>query len=83
MTYQTITLTEAEGTATITLNRSEVMNALSTLMRAELLDAVKRAEKTARVIVLTGSGRAFCWPGSGGSRQDRPDRSGAHPARRI
>ena len=69
MTYQTITLTEAEGTATITLNRSEVMNALSTLMRAELLDAVKRAEKTARVIVLTGSGRAFC------SGQDLVDRA--------
>lgn len=69
MTYQTITLTDAEGAATITLNRPEVMNALSTLMRAELLDAMKRAEKTARVIVLTGAGRAFC------SGQDLGDRA--------
>jgi 2-(1,2-epoxy-1,2-dihydrophenyl)acetyl-CoA isomerase len=69
MTYHTITLTEAEGIATITLNRPEVMNALSTLMRAELLDAVRLAEKTARVIVLTGTGRAFC------SGQDLGDRA--------
>ncbi len=69
MTYQTITLTEAEGIATITLNRPEVMNALSTLMRAELLDAVQLAEKRARVIVLTGTGRAFC------SGQDLGDRA--------
>jgi 2-(1,2-epoxy-1,2-dihydrophenyl)acetyl-CoA isomerase len=60
MTYQTIILTEADGVATITLNRPEVMNALSCQMRAELLDAVRRAEKSARVIVLTGVGRAFC-----------------------
>ena len=60
MTYQTIILTEADGVATITLNRPEVMNALSSQMRAELLDAVRRAEKSARVIVLTGVGRAFC-----------------------
>ena len=60
MTYQTIILTEADGVATITLNRPEVMNALSSQMRAELLDAVRRAEKSARVIVLTGAGRAFC-----------------------
>jgi 2-(1,2-epoxy-1,2-dihydrophenyl)acetyl-CoA isomerase len=69
MTYQTITLTEVGGIATIALNRPEVMNALSTQMRAELLDAVKLAEKTARVIVLTGTGRAFC------SGQDLGDRA--------
>ncbi len=69
MTYQTITLTDAAGVATITLNRPEVMNALSTQMRAELLDAVRQAEKTARVIVLTGQGRAFC------SGQDLGDRA--------
>lgn len=69
MDYLTITLTEAAGVATITLNRPEVMNALSTQMRAELLDAVKAASKTARVIVLTGQGRAFC------SGQDLGDRA--------
>ena len=68
MDYQTITLNEAGGVATIALNRPEVMNALSTQMRAELRDAVKQAQRTARVIVLTGQGRAFC------SGQDLGDR---------
>lgn len=60
MTYQTIDATQSGGVATLTLNRPEVMNALSTRMRAELLDAVRHAEQSARVIVLTGAGRAFC-----------------------
>ncbi len=69
MEYQTIRLTEKDGYATITLNRPDVMNALNTQMRAELLHAVKVAEKTARAIVLTGAGKAFC------SGQDLGDRS--------
>lgn len=69
MEYQTITVTEAAGVATITLNRPEVMNALSTQMRAELLAAFTAAAKSARVIVLTGRGRAFC------SGQDLGDRA--------
>ena len=69
MDYQTITVTEQAGIATLTLNRPEVMNALSTRMRAELLDAVRHAGKTARVLVLTGQGRAFC------SGQDLGDRA--------
>lgn len=69
MDYQTVTVTETTGVATIALNRPEVMNALSTQMRAELLDALRHAGKTARVIVLTGTGRAFC------SGQDLGDRA--------
>lgn len=69
MPYQTISVTQAGGIATLTLNRPQVMNALSTLMRAELLDAVRQAERDARVIVLTGAGRAFC------SGQDLGDRA--------
>ena len=60
MDYETILLTQSEGIATITLNRPEVMNALNTQMRAEITDAVKASEKEARVIVLTGAGKAFC-----------------------
>jgi 2-(1,2-epoxy-1,2-dihydrophenyl)acetyl-CoA isomerase len=59
MSYQTITLTEASGVATITLNRPEVMNALSRRMRGELTEALLAAHKH-RCIVLTGAGRAFC-----------------------
>ena len=49
-----------DGVAVITLNRPEVMNALSSALRADLLAAVLRARDEARVIVLTGAGRAFC-----------------------
>ncbi len=49
-----------DGVATITLNRPEVMNALSARLRADLLGALHRAHDPARVIVLTGAGRAFC-----------------------
>ena len=56
--YQTIRVSEAGGGTTITLNRPEVMNALSSLMRAELTAAL-RAAHGGRGIVLTGEGRAF------------------------
>jgi 2-(1,2-epoxy-1,2-dihydrophenyl)acetyl-CoA isomerase len=46
--------------AVLTLRRPEVMNALNTQMRAEILHAVKEASTKARVLVMTGQGRAFC-----------------------
>lgn len=58
--YSTITVTEAGGVATLTLNRPEVMNALSSQMRADLLAALQEVQTRARVIVFTGAGRAFC-----------------------
>lgn len=67
MGYETITVAEAGGVATITLNRPEVMNALSARLRVELLEAWRAAEARARCIVLTGAGRAFC---SGQDLQD-------------
>ena len=60
MDYQAITLEIADNIATITLNRPDMMNALNREMRVEITDAIKRAEADARVIVLTGAGRAFC-----------------------
>ncbi len=60
MNYDTIRLDLRDGLAVITLNRPDVMNALNTRMRAELLDAVKAAPGQARALVLTGAGRAFC-----------------------
>lgn len=55
-----ITVTEADGVGIIALNRPEVMNALSSTLRREMLAAVKALEARVRVIVLTGIGRAFC-----------------------
>ncbi|MBL6425944.1 MULTISPECIES: enoyl-CoA hydratase-related protein [Maritimibacter] len=60
MQYDTILYDLAGGIATITLNRPDKMNALTPQMRAELAEALKRAGTTARVIVLTGAGAAFC-----------------------
>lgn len=56
-----------DGIATIMLNRPAVMNALSTDLRRDLLAALSRAGAEARVMVLTGAGRAFC---SGQDLQD-------------
>ncbi len=60
MDYQAIKTVIRNGVGAITLNRPDMMNALNTQMRAEITHAVKEFEKEARVIVLTGAGRAFC-----------------------
>jgi 2-(1,2-epoxy-1,2-dihydrophenyl)acetyl-CoA isomerase len=60
MQYETITLHDKDGVAVVTLNRPEVMNALNTQMRAEITHAVETTGSTARAIVLTGAGGAFC-----------------------
>jgi len=67
MDYTSITYELTEGIATITLNRPDVMNALSSALRKELLHALHRTQDEARTLVLTGAGRAFC---SGQDLQD-------------
>ena len=71
MQYDTITYALREDVAIVTLNRADVMNALNTQMRAEITDAVRHGGREARVVVLTGAGRAFC------SGQDLGDRANA------
>jgi len=58
--YQTITLEIADDIAVLRLNRPDKMNALNTQMRAEVTDATGFAARNARVLVLTGNGKAFC-----------------------
>ncbi|ETA49178.1 enoyl-CoA hydratase-related protein [Ponticoccus alexandrii] len=69
MQYEMITYAVENDVATVTLNRPDVMNALNTQMRAEITDAVTTGGREARVVVLTGAGRAFC------SGQDLGDRA--------
>ena len=60
MFYNTISCVTKNNVAVVTLNRPEVMNALNTQMRAEITHAFRESGKSARAVVLTGSGRAFC-----------------------
>lgn len=60
MDYQAIKFEITDGVAVLTLNRPDVMNALNSQMRAEIDHAVRVAGEEARVLVMTGAGRAFC-----------------------
>lgn len=62
MRYQTLAYEVAEGVATVTLNRPEVLNAFSTAMQDELAALIPRIadDEAVRAVVLTGAGRAFC-----------------------
>ena len=59
MIYDSIRYFLRNDVATITLNRIEQKNSLNALMRAELLDAIHRAEKEARVLILIGKDDVF------------------------
>lgn len=61
MNYQTLQLTFDSGIATLTLNRPDKRNAISYELIAELLRALDEVKKSsARVLILTGAGKAFC-----------------------
>jgi 2-(1,2-epoxy-1,2-dihydrophenyl)acetyl-CoA isomerase len=54
--------TQADGIATLTMNRPEARNAMSGEMMGALTEALPRlaADQSVRVVVLTGAGGAFC-----------------------
>jgi methylglutaconyl-CoA hydratase len=61
LNYFTITVEDHLPIRTITLNRPERRNAMTTEMQMELIAAMEvAAESNARVLVLTGAGDAFC-----------------------
>jgi 2-(1,2-epoxy-1,2-dihydrophenyl)acetyl-CoA isomerase len=62
MVESTILLQIAEGTATITLNRPDKLNAFNETMHRELAQALDRVEADAaiRAVLLTGAGGGFC-----------------------
>jgi 2-(1,2-epoxy-1,2-dihydrophenyl)acetyl-CoA isomerase len=66
-----------DGVGLIQLNRPEKMNAIGALTRRQLGEAIKQAERdeAVRVVVLTGSGRAFC---SGADVTEMADSGGMH-----
>jgi methylglutaconyl-CoA hydratase len=61
MAYHTLHLEFSGEIAMITLNRPEKRNAITAEMIAELLSAFSEVEASpARVLILTGAGKAFC-----------------------
>ena len=72
-----------DGVATLTFNRPERMNALSTPIMEGLLHGLPRlaGDPTVRVIILTGAGRAFCAGGDVKSMAEGGERRSAAEAR--
>jgi 2-(1,2-epoxy-1,2-dihydrophenyl)acetyl-CoA isomerase len=62
MTYECIEFRLENGIAVLTLNRPDRLNSFNQAMHQEVRDALDKlqANKAARVLVLTGAGRAFC-----------------------
>ena len=78
MSYETILFAIEDGVARLTLNRPDKLNSFNVPMHLEVRDALARiaADKTARVLVLTGAGRGFC---AGQDLADRAVAPGAAP----
>jgi enoyl-CoA hydratase/carnithine racemase len=62
MSYEHISYRVDDRVALVTLNRPDALNAFTTRMMHELLDAIARIDRDddVRVAVVTGAGRAFC-----------------------
>lgn len=68
MNFETVKYELNNNVATITMNRPDALNALSSQLTQDLHTAFQRvAEDKARAVVFTGSGRAFC---SGGDLRE-------------
>src|SRR3989441_6879538 len=78
MGYENILFESEGGIARMTLNRPERLNSFNDAMHTEVRDALARvkADTSLRVLLLTGSGRAFC---AGQDLGDRAVAPGAEP----
>lgn len=62
MAFQTIQIVKDAGVAVVTLNRPDKMNAMNPQLHEEMTHVLDqlRYDDEARVIVITGAGKAFC-----------------------
>ncbi len=62
MEYKQLLCDLSEGVLTITLNRPEQYNSVSSVLIKELVEAFDEADKNdeVRAVIVTGAGRAFC-----------------------
>jgi enoyl-CoA hydratase/carnithine racemase len=85
VSFETIRYDVADGIATLTLHRPDKLNAVNSVMIRELIAAFDRADAddAVRVVIVTGSGRAFCAGADlsgGGGTFDSAARGGAEKA---
>ena len=77
VSYENIRFDLADGIARVTLHRPDKLNSFNSAMHGELRDALARTgDGAARVLLLTGAGRAFC---AGQDLADRAVAPGAEP----
>jgi 2-(1,2-epoxy-1,2-dihydrophenyl)acetyl-CoA isomerase len=62
MAYENILFSIDNGIARLTFNRPDKLNSFTVAMHKEVRDALQQlqADKSARVLVVTGAGRGFC-----------------------
>jgi 2-(1,2-epoxy-1,2-dihydrophenyl)acetyl-CoA isomerase len=60
--FETIQLDHEDQVATVTLNRPDQKNAMTHVMREELVQAIRanESDNSVRVVIVTGAGEAFC-----------------------
>jgi 2-(1,2-epoxy-1,2-dihydrophenyl)acetyl-CoA isomerase len=77
VSYQCIMFEVADGIGRLTFNRPDRLNSFTAAMHGEVRDALGRLEpEGARVLVLSGAGRAFC---AGQDLNDRAVAPGGQP----
>ena len=62
MSHGTVAVTKDGAIARVTLNRPDIRNAFNDQMLEDLLEAFEaiRDDRSVRVVILTGEGKAFC-----------------------
>src|SRR5258708_17999058 len=81
MDFKTIIYGSRDGIAKITINRSERMNGYNETMVKEMCAAIDlaRQDDDIRVLIITGSGRAFCAGGDISGAPESRSRFHGHP----
>jgi enoyl-CoA hydratase len=76
MAYETLLLDQQDAVLTITVNRPEVLNAQSRLMREEFDQALAEAaeDDAVKVVIVAGAGKHFSAGHDIGSPQEKADR---------
>ena len=83
--YEHILIDQSDGIVKVTLNRPEKLNAFIGHMRRDLAEALEHAgsDRTVRVVVITGAGRAFCAGGDVGFMAELMHRGDSEEFARI